>query len=225
MAKKRNVLAEGLMGAVLGGLNFKFNEETRRQMEEAELRKEQRLAAIRAAEAERAQQFQLQRDEAQNAAADARLDKQHDQQGQILDKQQAQQLNVLDRQQAHQTALADKQLAGQIQMEGMRAGNALALSRENNAAAMERQRALAEARGTAGKAIIGSDGNTYEFGEQLPDGVVPLGGFGTSWAPPATRQGAGLMGGAAAGNGAASRKPPAANFVWDAQQGKLVPAQ
>ena len=63
---RRNALHEGLMGAVLGGLNFQMAEHTRKQMEEAELRKEQRLAAAEAARAERDHQFQLTRDAKQN---------------------------------------------------------------------------------------------------------------------------------------------------------------
>lgn len=63
---KRNALHEGLMGAVVGGLQFQMAEHTRKQMEEAELRKEQRLAAAEAARAERDHQFQLTRDDKQH---------------------------------------------------------------------------------------------------------------------------------------------------------------
>lgn len=60
--KQRNALHEGLMGAVLGGLQFQLGEHTRRQLEEAELRKEARLDALAAAREERTLQHQLTRD-------------------------------------------------------------------------------------------------------------------------------------------------------------------
>lgn len=73
--QKRNALHEGLMGAVLGGLQFQMAEHTRKQVEQAELQKEQRLAAIEAARAERDHQYQLTRDKTQSELLSAREEK------------------------------------------------------------------------------------------------------------------------------------------------------
>ena len=48
--REKDAILDGLIGAGIGAMNFKLSENARRQAEEADLRKEQRLAAIRAAE-------------------------------------------------------------------------------------------------------------------------------------------------------------------------------
>lgn len=206
---KRNALQEGLMGAVLGGLNFQLSEQTRRRAEEAELLKEQRLEAIRAASQERQNQFQIAREDLAATRADERLTRQQEQQLEVLDRQQEQQLKL----------------------EGVRAGNQRALQAQSDAAANERSRIAASA-GDSAKGVWGDDGNWYPAGSNIPVGVTQVSGMGVSYAPPASRTGAtqnpGLMGAGVGGaNGAPSgaKSPPAASLVWDPQRGRLVPAQ
>lgn len=201
MARKnrRDEVTAGLMGALLGGLQYKLNDQTRIQLEEAEARKEQRLAAIRAAEIEGAQQHQTMLAQKQMDHQTALADKQIDAQTARDETQGEQRLREIGAQGANQMAAIEAQGAQQERLADL-----------NNAAALERTKEQNSGR----RAIIGSDGNTYMFGEELPDGVTPMGGFGTSWAPPASRQGAGLMGGAQPGKGAGSARKPLEGSGW-----------
>ena len=79
MARRRrrhkDAILDGLIGAGIGAMNFKLNEAAQRRLEEAEMAKEQRLAAIRAGEMERAAQIQTARDTAQFEQQTALADK------------------------------------------------------------------------------------------------------------------------------------------------------
>lgn len=207
----KDALIDGAIGAAVGALNFKLSEMTRQQMEQAELRKEQRLAAIRAAETEAAQQFQMQRDQAGFAH-----------QSQLSDKQIAAQAER-DRVQGQQR-MAELRMQGDQQMRvvGAQGANSIAAARAGqrdeiqtymddrgqyvqiplNAAGQQQLNTL-QSQGRKLQLVEGSRGGRYS---ELSGGL--------------------MGGGAPAGNGAGSRPAPAQapNFVWDPEQQRLVPA-
>ena len=63
--RNKDAILDGLIGAGIGYMDFKLSEQAAARLEQAEIAKEQRLAAIRAGETEAANQFQLARDAAQ----------------------------------------------------------------------------------------------------------------------------------------------------------------
>lgn len=194
---KNNPVTMGIMGAFLGGLQFALSEETRRIAEEAEARKEARLMALR-------QQDQLATEGREDARWSERNQIEHEQQLERDDRITDRQLTVQRDQQRfqsgekaadreHDFALIGARLDADKGLVDIQTGAAI-----TRAEYAERQRRAGvvfdteynRLRGpktgndpTAGKAIIGSDGKTYKFGEQLPPGVKPTGGYGVSWSP------------------------------------------
>lgn len=217
MARRRrnkDAIIDGLIGAGIGAMNFKLSEAARQRAEQAEMEKEQRLAAIRAGEMERAAQIQTARDQAAFANQSA-----------LTDKQLAAQAERDAAQQQHAMSLAEKQMANQREITRMQGGNSIAAAQAS--------------RGPGDTRLFqDQDGRQYEIPSgdstrleqlqasgkrlQLVEGsrggrYMDLGGGGG----PLMSGGAGTPG----GNGAASPAAPAPNFVWDAKAQRLVPAR
>lgn len=194
----------GLMGAILGGLKFKLDEDTARRAEEAQLRKEARLQEIAMQAEQRAnvewerragidQQNRLEVSEVENEQLIGRQeigfkqDLQKQEVGHRLDKDRIGYSHELDLKEA------------QVQAGLTRANQTHqgAITRANQASAAARNRELLEYRETLVKerptrpsdikGIQGSDGKFYPAGTPLPPGVVGVAGYGTTWAPSASK--------------------------------------
>ena len=219
MARRRrrhkDAILDGLIGAGIGAMNFKLNEAAQRRLEEAEMAKEQRLAAIRAGEVERAAQIQTARDTAnyQNQIA-------------LADKNIAAQTELEAGRQRHAKELVEIQGSQRMREIGAQGANSLAAAQAS--------------RGPGDTRLFqDQDGRQYEIGAgdsarleklqsegkklQLIEGTRG----GRYSAIPGTDNGGGpLMGGGPAlGNGAASPAAAPPSFVWDQKTQRLVPAR
>ena len=187
----KDAIIDGLMGAAIGGLNFKLNEITARQAEEAEARKMERLAVIQRGNAE----FEsgLRREENKQRHGFDMVQ---------LDKTQEFQSGESAKTREHQFSLSREEQAAANARTAMSEAGANARNSSSNQTQLEvaRMRAAQEQTdAAAGKGILGSDGITYPYGQALPAGVTPMGGYGVSWAPSASKSGAagprpGIMG-------------------------------
>lgn len=190
-----NPVAFGLMGAIIGGLQLRLSLETKRLLDEADIAKAERLAQIQ-------QGMQLDAEQREDARWEVRNEIEH---GQLLERQQFENEAIQGRQstaQQFQSRQAAEQRAHEAQMEDRRSANDSILEdqRTNNNIRQgryatifnteyERRRGGQDA--GAGKGILGDDGRTYAYGEALPPGVKPAGGYGISWAPSASKGGVG----------------------------------
>ncbi len=177
--------------------------------------KEQRLAAIRAGEVERAAQIQTARDTAN-----------YENQIALADKNNAAQAERDAAQREHAMTLADKQFASQREITRMQGGNSIAAAQAS--------------RGPGDTRLFqDQDGRQYEIGAGASARLEQLQGAGKKLqlvegtrggrysAIPGTDNGGGpLMGGGPAlGNGAASPAAAPPSFVWDQKTQRLVPAR
>lgn len=197
MTTKINATKFGIMGAIIGGLKFKLDEMTLRAAEEAEARKEARLAAIREEAAMRGEARANEEWTRRNAIEDkqqtARDDRTLDRTLTLQRDQQRFQSGEKQADRAHDLTLIDARLNADGKLVDIQTGAAL-----TRAQFEERQRRAGlvfdteytRRRGPKsgndperGKGIVGSDGKTYKYGEPLPPGVKPAGGYGVSWAP------------------------------------------
>lgn len=187
----------GLLGAAVGAMNYALSEETRRIQEEADARKEQRLIALRQGEqvaAEGRQNAEWERrNSIENEQQSARDDRITDRQLEVQRDQQRFQSGEkqLDRQ--HDFSVIGARLDAQKGLVDLETGAAITRAeyaeRQRRAGVVfdtEYNRLRGPKNGTnpeAGKGIIGDDGKTYRYGEALPPGVKPKGGYGVSWSP------------------------------------------
>ncbi len=218
MARRRrnkDAIIDGLIGAGIGAMNFKLSEAARQRAEQAEMEKEQRLAAIRAGEVERAAQIQTARDTAN-----------YENQIALADKNNAAQAERDAAQREHATSLAEKQFANQREITRMQGGNSIAVANAS--------------RGPGDTRLFqDQDGRQYEIGAGDSARLEQLQGEGKKLqlvegtrggrysAIPGTDNGGGpLMGGGPAlGNGAASPAAAPPSFVWDQKTQRLVPSR
>lgn len=188
MAHKINATKFGIMGAIIGGLKFKLDEMTMRAAEEAEARKEQRLMELRQqyqiADEQRADQTWKAHNAIENQQATERDDRvfrrqlaiQHDSQNFQSGEKQA------DRQ--HDLVLEDVRTGNNIRQSKVQTEQQIRAHRDATVFDTE----YTKRRGTGndptrGKGVLGSDGKTYTYGQPLPPGVKPVGGYGVAWAP------------------------------------------
>lgn len=189
MATKINATKFGLMGAIIGGLKFKLDEMTLRAAEEAEARKEARLAAIREEAAVRGEQRA-------NVEWTRRNDIENSQATERDDKNFRQQLAVQHDAQNFTSGEKSADRSHDVELENLRTGNNIkqtevaqdAASRRSRAdhvfeVEYDRRRRPQTNDPTRGKGVLGSDGKTYPFGTALPPGVKAVGGYGVAWAP------------------------------------------
>lgn len=177
-----NATKMGIMGAFLGGLNFALSDHLRRIDEEAQLAKEQRLLAIQR-ETEARANAEWERRQAITNEDQLRRDELND----------TRQQRLVEMQQGFTATENDKNRHHDVVMTGVREGSQMRVNEQQGAVTRKNatyQEALYRTRPpemgndpTAGKGILGSDGKTYKYGEPLPPGVKPAGGYGVSWAP------------------------------------------
>lgn len=197
MGSKINPVQFGIMGAIAGGLQFALSEETRRIQEEADARKEARLLALQ-------QQSQMATEGRQNEEWTRRNKIEDEQQNARDDRITERQLVVQRDSQNFQRGEKSADRQHDFELIGARLDADKGLVDIQTGAAItraeyaERQRRAGVVFDTeynrlrgpknstnpeAGKGIVGSDGKTYKYGEALPPGVKPAGGYGVSWAP------------------------------------------
>jgi hypothetical protein len=163
---KRHATRMGIMGAVLGAINFKVSQSLQQLAEEAEMRKLQRLEQIQIAREGRAEQRDVAKDERTFA-----------QQEKMLDSSQQHDVALAGLRNEFDTQRLNQQLAAQREMNA--SDNAAALSRQElaNRGALE----VANVRSAdSGDGLYGSDGQWYPRGTALPAGVTPAVGFGAT---------------------------------------------
>jgi hypothetical protein len=184
MAHRRahvNPIEFGLMGMAQGALQWGLSEITRRNIEEAEMAKEQRLAQLR-------EQYQQQDESRANGEWTRRTGIEH---ANALDVQQSQADILAGRQHDEQKFLADQNAQNRshdVQMEGLRntdetqrqltvAEQEAKLHRANTAYD-ETFRATTNPGNNDG--MYGTDGKWYPKGTAMPAGVTPTVGFGAT---------------------------------------------
>ena len=168
------------MGAVLGGLSFALTEEVQRIRDQADLAKEQRLLAIRDEEQTRANQEWERRNQIEHEDT-LRRDELNDlRQQRLVGMQQGFQAD-----QKTQDRIHDMEMVGAREQSDLRVDDARAKTqrREHVFDATFDHAMDASMPRDQGKGVLGSDGKTYKYGEALPAGVTPKGGYGISWAP------------------------------------------
>lgn len=197
MANRPNAVAMGLLGAAVGAMNYALSEETRRIQEEADARKEARLIALRQGDQIASEQRQNAEWERRNAIEDeqqtARDDRVTSRQLALQRDSQNFQSGEKGKDRQHDFSLIGARLDAQRGLVDLETGAAI-----TRAEFAERQRRAGVVFDTeynrlrgpknsvnpeAGKGVIGDDGKTYKFGEPLPPGVKPKGGYGVSWSP------------------------------------------
>ena len=216
MARRRrrdkDVMIDGLLGALQGGLKFKLDEMTRKQVEDADLRKEARLDAIQARRDEINHQRTVERDASQaalTAERDALLASQQDSRD--------------ARQHEYKLAETDAAAAHARSLEGVR-----------QAGSRETARITAESRDPRAQTWRGSDGRVYQIPvsdagrdqlQTLQDGGVKLqlmeGSAGSRMSEYET--GFDDYGATAPTSGAAPKPAAAPSMVYDPKLAKLVP--
>lgn len=218
MANRPNAVAMGLLGAAVGAMNYALSEETRRIAEEAEARKEARLIALRQGDQVAAEQRQNAEWERRNAIENeqqtARDDRVTERQLTVQRDQQRFQSGEKNLDRQHDFTLIGARLDAQKGLVDIETGAAI-----SRAEFAERQRRAGVVFDTeynrlrgpktgqnpeAGKGIIGDDGKTYKYGEPLPPGVKPKGGYGVSWSPSESKSNA--PGGARSRRGGVGRE-------------------
>lgn len=169
----------GLMGAILGGLQFKLNESTQQRAQEAEIQKEQRLAQI-----EQAQKI------ADESRANAEYTRREDiQQQHALEQAEYQNNLISGREQTSQQFQAQQNALNRshdLTLEQIRAQDQQAA--QENAGAIDRKNTMFRVGveqvmgGKPGEkqGMYGTDGKFYPTGAQMPAGVTPTVGFGAT---------------------------------------------
>lgn len=176
----------GMMGAALGGLQYMLSEDTQRRMEEAELRKLERLRALDIDKEQRegVEWQRRQEIETQDAIRRDEIGALRDERKLATEYQFRGQERAADRE--HDFALEEVRTGADIQ----KAEHGSKLRRGEAAfdEALVRTRPVQPGDDpTRGKGLIGSDGKTYKYGEPLPPGVTVAGGYGVSFAPSASK--------------------------------------
>lgn len=177
-----NPVEFGLMGALLGGLKYKLDLDTERRLEEAEARKEQRLAEIQ-------QQAQIAQEGRANAEWDRRqpIELQND----LMKTEYAGDIAAGHQQSAQQFQATEnaKNRAHELTLEGVR--NADETNRQLTVAEQEAKlhrantaydetfRSMVNPPG-GNDGMYGSDGKWYPKGSTMPAGVHPTVGFGAT---------------------------------------------
>lgn len=167
----------GIMGAVLGGLNFKLNEWTTERARLAEEAKLARLEQIEMAKEQRADQRQIASDE-----------RQHGYRMTELDSRQQHEVALVGLNHEYKTveqALAAGYTMQQIQLQG---DQAMARTQVNEAGATQRAREQNETTIKAAelrtnddsRGMYGTDGVFYPVGTPMPAGVTPTVGYGAT---------------------------------------------
>lgn len=192
MGRRINATQMGIMGAITGALQFYLSESTRLRMEQAEMAKLERLRAI---EDER----WAQRNAIESAQQAERDDLNFRRQRLLNDDQRAWQSGEKAADRQHDYTIENVRTGARLTEIGAQGAE----TRKNEeyrekllrTRPPEMQRPGADP--TAGKGILGSDGRTYKYGEALPAGVKPTGGYGISWAPSESKSAAagGRLGG------------------------------
>lgn len=188
MANKRHATKMGLMGAVLGGLNFKLNQWTTERAEQAELRKLQRLEEIAMAREARADQRQIASDERQHGYRMAELDSKQDHDVALVGLNH--EYKTIEAAQAAGFRMDQIRVEGAQAMDRVQASEAGANARSaaSNATTLEVANIRSEGAPGSQPHILGSDGRWYPQGTPLPAGVTPAAGSGISFAPSASKQ-------------------------------------
>lgn len=192
-----NAAKFGIMGAVLGGLQFSLTAELERVRQQAELQKEQRLLAIQRENEERANQEwtrrneiesenQLTRDELNDVRQQRLVQMQLGHQASEKDKDRHHDLVVLDeqeesimRREEHQTVLADK-----LDERKRKRDRSDHVYTKTFDAVLD-----AKAPGRSDKGIYGKSGKWYPVGTNIPENDKPTAGFGVTFAPSDSKAG------------------------------------
>lgn len=173
-----NPLQFGLMGAALGGLQFLLDDMTRKRAEEAELRKEQRLQAIRMEEENRQNQEWTRRTAIDQQNAQANLSMQNELE--LQRQNDTQNFQHTERAADRQHDFAIESVRSQDALDNTMAANEQeAKLHRANTAYDETFKAVINPRGGE-KGMYGSDGKFYPTGAQMPVGVTPTVGFGAT---------------------------------------------
>lgn len=198
---KRFAIGQGIMGAILGGLKYQLDLNTQQLAEQAELEKEQRLAAIQQqnqiAQEGRANTEWTRRNDVENQQALARDDRTTDNNIRQSDHTLGNELKLSDHNTGNDIVKTKVEsgltLTREQQMEQQRAADA----RQQAAFEAQQQRlthvhnetfdAVAAAKDPAhygnssqGDGLMGSDGKFYPKGTSMPNGVTPTVGFGAT---------------------------------------------
>lgn len=221
----KDAILDGLIGAGIGAMNFKLSENARRQAEEAELRKEQRLAAIRAGETEAAQQFTLARDD-KLAAAQAERDAARTEAEILLaDKKLAAALEEQRIQTEGQIKVANVQGANAARVAQISGGNQVAAARAGRSDTD--MQTYQDANGQYHQIPMNAEGQQRLNDMQTKGAKLQLveGSRGGRYsALPDNDSGGGpLMGGVPRRNGAASPAAAPASLVWNPKTSRLEP--
>lgn len=223
----KDALLDGLIGAGIGAMNFKLSENARRQAEDAELRKEQRLAAIRAGETEAAQQFTLQRDQSLAEAQAARDTARSEAEIALADKNIAAALEREKVQTEGQLRVVGAQGANQLRIAQVQGGNQIAAAREgrSNADVQTYQ----DANGQYHQITLDAAGQ-QRLGEMQKQGAKlqlvegSRGGRYTGLPDDGGGEGPLMRGGVPSRNGAASPTAAPAALIWNPETQRLEPA-
>lgn len=176
MARRIDATRMGIMGAFVGGLQFMLTEQTRLRMEQAELAKLERLRAI---EDER----WAQRNAIEHSQQTQRDELNFRREQLAADQQRRWQSGEKSLDRTHDVVMDERRYGQRMSEIGVQGQ----VTRENEKYREELYRSrppeMQRGNDAEGKGILGSDGRTYKYGEQLPAGVKAVGGYGISWAP------------------------------------------
>lgn len=185
-----NALQQGIMGAIVGGLQFKLSQQLEQMRLDAELAKEQRLQAIQREQAtfEFGQRKEILDLENQNAIKRDELN--FNQQLRLTGTEQNFRATEAEKNRSHDLTLEDVRTNRDLTLEGVRTNNNI---KQTDAAARintredirksvfvdEYQRQRGPKPGDA-QGVYGSDGKFYSAGSPMPQGVSPTVGFGAT---------------------------------------------
>lgn len=174
----------GIMGAILGGLQFALTENTQRRLEEVELAKQRRLEAIQLEREQRENVEWERRNAITQQDEQRRIELQHrlgveEKQGEYDFREEQS-----ERDREHDRIMSELNLRHDLTKEQKRHELSKRMAAYEEGLIRSRPPEMRGDRDpTADKGVLGSDGKTYKFGEALPPGVTAKGGYGISWAP------------------------------------------